>query len=337
MRIIFRNLREGVIKLKLEEPEDAWHLSKVIDEGTVVKGKTKRKTTIKRGQEIVSGDIRPVLLSIDVEKVSFQKDTGRLRLLGKIVEGPPEVQVSSYHTLQVEPGMVLAITKPWKKHEVKRLEDAAKPSPKIFICMIDRDAAMFYVMLPIGPRELGQINFQKTGRPGEEDNRDGFYKKILETIQARVEPVILAGPGFERENIFKFIKSKSPETAKRIVLEHTHDTEISGVNELLRKAGDEVLAKHRVSKETGWVEEFLGEIKKDGLAVYGPKETETAVDMGAVSALIVSEEKLSESEALMEKAEKSGAEIRIVSSSHEAGEMFLGMGGIGGILRYKTV
>lgn len=338
MRIMSRDMREGVVKLKIEAPEDAWHLSKILEPGAMVKGRTRRKTTVKRGQEIVSGDIKPVTLTIEVEKVSFQRDTGKLRLLGKIMDGPEDIQLASYHTLQVEPGLVLTITKKWQSHELKRLEDAAKPSPKVFICMIDRDGAKFYTMPPSGPEQAGEIKFQKSKRsdkPAEDENREGYYSKVIEVLQEKTEPVIIAGPGFERENLYKFIKSKSPELTRRAVLEHANDTEISGVTELLKRSGDAVLAKHRVAQETEWVERFLEEVRKDGMAVYGPKETEEALDVGAASVLLISEEKLSGNEALLESAEKVSAEIRIVSSTHEAGEMFLGMGGIGCMLRYK--
>ena len=337
MRIVFRDMRAGVLKIKTETPEDAWHLSKIVSEGTLVRGTTRRKTTVKRGQEIVSGDIKPVTLTIDVEKVSFQKDTGKLRLLGKITEGPDDIQIASYHTLQVEPGMVLTITKPWQRHEIKRLEDAVKPSPKVFICMVDRESAKFYRLLPQGPELSSEVEFKKSGRPGDEENRESYYKGIVSILEEHDEPIIIAGPGFERENIYKYIKSKFPDLAKRSVLEHSHDTEISGVTELLKRSGDAVLAKHRIRQEIEWVGSFLEEIRKDGLAVYGPRETEAAMDMGAASELLISEEKIPGNERLLEKAEKIRAEIRIISSSHEAGEMFLGMGGVGAMLRYKPV
>jgi protein pelota len=335
MRIVFRDMKEGVLKIKIETPEDVWHLSKIIEAGNLVRGRTKRKTSIKRGREVIEGDARPVTLTIEVEKVAFQQDMGKLRLLGKIMEGPDDIQMASYHTLQVEPGQAVTVTKAWKKHELERLESAAKPSPRVFICMIDRDGAKFYRLLPSGPESAGEIKFQRSGRPGEEENRDGYYNKILETLREREEAIMIAGPGFERENLYKFIKSKGPETAKRAILEHAHDTEITGVTEVLKKSADAVLARHRVSQETGWVETFLEEIRKDGLAVYGPEETEEALHVGAASTLMVSEEKISVYEKLLEQAEKTGAEIRIISSTHEAGEVFLGMGGVGGLLRYK--
>jgi len=335
MRIIRRDLKNGVVKLRLETPEDIWHLSKVVQPGDIVKAKSKRKSAVRRGDEVVEGDVHPVILAIDVEKVAFQKDTGKLRFLGKVVESD-EVPHGSYHTIQAEPGQAIEVTKQWKRHELKRLEDAAKPSPRAFICMIDRDAAQFYALMPSGPEPKGAIEFRRSKRPGDgDDDRTGHYEKVVSVLEEHDEAVVIAGPGFERENLMRHIKSKHHELAKRTVLEHADDTELSGVTSVIRRAAPSVLAKHRVREETEWVHAFLEQIRKDGLAVYGPNETKHALESGAVSAFMVSEEKLPEAAALLDLAESTGAEIRIVSSTHEAGEMFLGMGGIGAMLRYK--
>jgi len=336
MRIIRRNLRDGLLKLRLETPEDVWHLSKVVEPGSIVRAKSKRKASVRRGSDFVEGDVRPVVLAIEVEKVAFQKDTGKLRMLGKVVSGPEDVPHGSYHTIQAEPGQAVEVTKRWKRHEITRMEDAARPSPRAFICMIDRDAAHFYKLLPSGPEPSGSIEFRKSRRPGEgEDDRMTHYQKIAATLEEHDETVIIAGPGFERENLFKHIKSKHPELAKRTVLEHADDTEISGVTAVIRRAAPSVLARHRVREEAEWVQSFLEEVRKDGLAVYGMAETKRALESGAVAALMVSEEKLPEASAMLDVAESTGAEIRIISSTHEAGEMFLGMGGVGAMLRYK--
>jgi protein pelota len=69
--------------------------------------------------------------------------------------------------------------------------------------------------------------------------------------------------------------------------------------------------------------------------VYGKKETEHALGMGAVERLLVSEEKIHDYEGILDEAEKMRTEIVIISGEHESGERFLAIGGIGGFLRFK--
>ncbi len=74
----------------------------------------------------------------------------------------------------------------------------------------------------------------------------------------------------------------------------------------------------------------------DLLVVYGPKETEKAVSIGAVETLFVSQQKLDAFEKLMETQERMRGAVVIIGSDHELGEQFLHLGGIAGFLRFKT-
>ncbi len=95
--------------------------------------------------------------------------------------------------------------------------------------------------------------------------------------------------------------------------------------------------KHsRISEETEAVEKLLSEIAKDGLAVYGLKETQKALEAGAIETMLVSDKKVRDVEDLIERAEKQKAKILIVSSEHQSGEKLLGLGGVAGLLRYKV-
>jgi protein pelota len=337
MRIIRFDRKEGSIKLKIETPEDIWHLSKVLEPGDLVRGKTKRKITIKRGQEIIKGEHKPVTLTIEAEKISFHKDTGKLRITGKIKEGPEDIDLNSYHTIQIEQGMVLIIKKEWKKYQIERLEKAKIKQPLIFICMIDRERADFASLKESGVELLGSITSRKSKMGKEDEDKDSYYKQIMDVLERQRDhkSIIIAGPGFERENLYNYIKEKQPSLLKKIVLEHASDTGRPGINEVLKKSADKVLLQTRIVEETQWVEKFLAEIKKDGLAVYGKEETRKATEYGAVETLLVSEEKLSEFEDIIEKAEKQSGKIVIITSNHEAGDRFFNIGGIGGFLRFK--
>lgn len=332
MRILKKDMRHGTIILRPENLDDLWHLEKVLEQKDLVRASTWRRVTLKRGEDIVKADRKPVTLTVEAEKIGFH-ETGVLRVTGKIKEGPEDM--SGYHTIEIEPGLDLTITKEWKREQLDRLERAKIKEPLLYICVIDRDGVDFGGLKASGLEMLGSIRFRKVF--GQE-SREEFYDEVMKHLsrQENYERIIIAGPGFEADNLLKHIRGRDPKLAARITLEKSSETGRTGIQEVIKTSADKVLEKARVTRETRVVEGFLAEVAKDGMAVYGKKETQAAAAAGAVETLIVSEELVRESEGLMEMAEKTGASIMIISSSHEAGEKLLSLGGVGGILRYKA-
>jgi len=336
MQILSENLKEGFIKIRVETLDDLWHLCKILEQGDIITGKTYRKITIKSGQEIKKGDREPVVLSIEAEKWEFQKDARCLRITGKIVSGPEDkVQIGSYHTISVSPRTVLSIKKKWKSYQIERLKKAKIKKPLLLICVLDRDQADFAEVKESGIDHLTTIYSKKYK---DRDAMDEYRNEIMKYLLGKHETfgrIIIAGPGFEKENLFNHIKQKNPELARKLVIESANSTGRTGINEVIRSSANRIIKETRIATETELVERFLEEISKDGLAVYGAKETARAVESGAVETLLVSEDKISEFENIMEKAEKLGSRVVVIGTDHESGEKFLSLGGIGGLLRFK--
>jgi protein pelota len=164
-----------------------------------------------------------------------------------------------------------------------------------------------------------------------------YYKEIISYLKKQdFEIFVLAGPGFERENLSKFIERNEKSLAGRIIVEHSSSTGINGVQEVVKKSANKILRETRIAKESKYVNEILKRIKTEGLVVYGAKETEKTVNFGAVEKLFVSQEKIRDFEKIMEMQEKLRGEIVIIGSDHELGEQFLHLGGIAGFLRFKV-
>lgn len=334
MRLLEINAKKNYIKLKVESPEDLWQLGKILEKGDIVTSRTLRKTSVKRGDKIEHGERIPVILSIKAEKWEFHSDSHSLRITGPILEGPEDmVRLSSYHTLQVKIGSILKIEKEkWKSYQIERLKKARIKQPEIFICVIDREQADFALLKASGIQMKGSLYFRKK----EKEERKEFYGQILKILkESPGNIIIIGGPGFEKENLFKFIQEKDSEIGKKIHLEPCSSTGISGIQEIIKRSSSKILKETRIAKETQLIEKFLEEISKDGSVIYGKKETEEALKIGAVEILIVSEDKVHEFEGLLEEAEKMKVKIEIVSSEHENGKRFLSLGGIGGFLRFK--
>jgi protein pelota len=342
MRVLKFDRKKGIVRVKIENLTDLWHLGHVLEPCDIVRAKTYRKVTIKRGGEIEYGEKKPLTVTLRLERVEFHKETGKLRLGGMIVEAPDDFS-AGHHTIQAEPGLVLTIRKKWRPHQLERIKSARVREPVLLVCLIDRESASFYSLKGHGidflgedvqPRRLKGVEAERIKKSGLEG---GFYQKVTDYLagQEGYEKIVIAGPGFEKENLFNFIKSRNKELASKIILEQVSSATRSGLNELLKKSGDRILQQTRVVRETQKVEKLFGEINRDGLGVYGRDEVKKAITFGALEELLVSEEKVAEYEELMETAEKIGCRIVVISSSHEAGERLLHLGGIGAFLRFR--
>ena len=171
--------------------------------------------------------------------------------------------------------------------------------------------------------------------PEEQEDRNPFYKEITEVLESKdFERVIIAGPGFEKENLYKYLKEHS-DLAGKIVVEQASHTGSSGIEEVLKRTENKIITDTRVSKESKFVDEFLKRIKTDGLVTYGQKEVQKAIEAGAVDTLLISVDRIRTFEELMNKTEEMKGKVVIINTDHSMGEQFQKIGGIGAFLRYK--
>jgi stalled ribosome rescue protein Dom34 len=124
LKLLAENLKDGIVKLVVNDINDLWHLQNIIKPGDFVTAKTLRTIFIEREETKEKVKKKLVLLKIKVEKVEFAKSKNVLRIAGKIEECPEEVQKGSYHTIEVHVGKILKIEKVWKEEELERLKKA---------------------------------------------------------------------------------------------------------------------------------------------------------------------------------------------------------------------
>ena len=317
MRVIKKDMKHGVMVLKVEDSDDLWHLDHVLSAGDVVKTRTMRKVAVKAGGEFRLSEKKPMVLAVSLEKKGF-------------VEGPPETKLSSYHTMEVEPGTVLTVwKKSWGPAVMKRISDSGTRQPKVLLCIMDREEADIAAVSGTGIKILGHIECD------DPEDRDAYHSDVLKFLsgQEGFGSVVVAGPGFEAGNFIKYARASGK--LPNLLLESASHTGINGINEVMKRSGDRILRETRIGKESSLVEEVLSRISSGGLVEYGSAEVGKAIDSGAVETLIVSREKLSEFEGLMERCERMRGDVRLVTADHQAGEQFLHLGGIAALLRFR--
>ncbi len=335
----------GEVKVLIENPDDLWYLSNIIDPGDNISGKTFRKIKV---TEEASAERKKVFLALAVEKIDFSAT--ELRVSGKVTEGPEDVPNGSYHTFSIEQGSTITIKKPeWLRFQLDYLKEATTVKvPKIIICVFDREESLFAKLTRDGYKMLSKLKGKVAKKAVDEKVKDTFYENIIKQLEEynkrfSLDKIILASPAFWKEDLYKVLKSQ--ELKKKIIQATCSGVDETAIAEVLkRKETQEALRQERVSKEMAVVEELFVAIAKKGPAAYGIKETTQAAEAGAIEQLLVTDkliQKLREDntfnklDKIMKQVDKGKGKVWIISSEHESGRKLQGLGGIAAILRYK--
>ena len=350
MKQIYFNLKKGEVKIKIENMDDLWCLSQVIEPGDLFKGKTIRKIKIgESDQRKVNIVKKTVFIEIRVENTEFHEYSSVLRVSGTITQGPEDIQKGSYHTFNLESGSVITIIKKqWLGFQVEKIKQASVETKKILICILDRDNACFGLLKKQGFSLLSEIKGDVEKKADLKMKAGNFYAEVIKKLydyaeRYKIENIILASPAFWKEDLMKNIKND--EIKKKITLATCSCSGKEAIDEVLKRPEvKNVLSQQRVAKELKLVELLLEEISKNSLAVYGLKETEKAVTAGAVEKLLVTDGLIQKTrlnktyekiDPMMKNTESMKGTVNIIGSDHDGGKKLDGLGGIAAILRYK--
>ncbi len=352
MKLLKKDFTKGFVKLQIEDMDDLWYLSHIIDIGDFIKGETFRKIKIgesdSRNMKVIK---KKIFIKLKVEKIEFHKYSDILRVSGKIVEGPEDISFGSYHTFNIESQTVFGLEKEqFLDYQIEKINDATKPkSLGVLLCVFDREEAVIALMKNYGYEILTEIkgDVQKKDEP-DSVSGNKFYKDIVKVLSDSVDryninKIVLGSPAFWKEYLLKEIKEE--ELKKKIITASCNNVGKNGIDELIKRPEVvSALKEDRVVKETGYVEELLKLVKTRGAVSYGIDETKKAIDAGAVKQLLISDNLIAkmrqndnyeELDGLMKAANSQKAEVHIISSEHEAGNKIDGLGGIGAILRFS--
>ncbi|MDD3379475.1 MAG: mRNA surveillance protein pelota [Candidatus Methanomethylophilaceae archaeon] len=344
MRILDQDANAGCIRVLLETDEDIWHLYNVIEVGDLVTASTTRredKAVDKLRAE--RAEKKRMTLGVRIEKIEFSEDDLMLKLLGIIESGPQDI--GQHHTLIFEIGDNLLITKrKWRDTQLERLQRAIHDSkkPRIVFVSLDQDEATIAILRQFGLKEVTTLRSNRSGKQYDEKTKGcNYHGDIIEKLKPLMEenmPLVLLGPGFEKELLADDIKKMNDPIFQKIYVYHTGQSGMVGCNELIKAGmGADILRESAVGVEMEAVEKLMAEIGKEGLATYGPKQIIDAANSGAVETLLILDSKLREQDldGIVHAVESQKGNIIVVSGQHDAGRELAALGGMGAILRYK--
>lgn len=349
MKVHHVEYNKGILKLEIQNKDDIWYLSQILDLNDVCGSNTTRK--IKIGDDENAKVIKKkVFLKISIEKIEFHKYSGDLRLSGKITDSVQDISAGQYHTLNIEEGSILNIKKSkFLNFQRKKLEESTKnESLKILIATIDRGEAHFAILKKYGYEEILSYNGEIEHKSDvAQPKKDAFQEAVdilfdLET-KYKSHQIIIGRPSIWSKKISDLISAKS--FSSKITYSECNSTGKNAINEVLRRPEiKNVLKNERASKELEFVDDLLKNISKDELYSYGFDDVKQKSDMGAVKILLVSDNFLNDKrnsgdfetlELVMDVVEKTKGEVMVVSSDNDAGKQLDSLSGIAAILRYE--
>ncbi len=347
MKVVFKDLKHGEVKVVAENLDDIWHLYNIIDVGDLIRAVTFR--TVDDGKEdklrSKKSDKKRMKLGILVEEVKFHEFSDRLRIHGKIVEGPQDL--GSFHTLNVtdesmEP--ISIVKSSWKHYHLKRIDEAVQQrnEPVVTFVSLDEDTATVAVLRQSGIQYIADVSSKRSGKMYDSpDTINDYFAEILSVLKTNSKTgadLVIVGPGFSREHFIKYGCEKNPEMFTKYHVHSTGHAGMNGVQEAI-KTGivKQITQENRVVFETEQVEKLFEEIRKSGLAAYGFVEVQHALNSGAVQRLLITDKlvRTKEGEKLLDIAKQNNSDFTIINTMHDAGKKIEGIGGIGAILRFK--
>ncbi|MFX1571318.1 MAG: mRNA surveillance protein pelota [Promethearchaeota archaeon] len=356
MKILSINQKRSEITVQTESLNDLWTLYNVISKDDEVSSITQRRVVLKEGTK---GDRKIMRLKLKVESTSFHEFSNRLRIKGRILEGPEDfVSYGTYHTFNIETNHIISIIKEkWLNHEIRRLKESSKFESNfiIFIIAIETGLATLALITNFRHERVATIKKNIPGKRYKQTYRNKalieFFRDIERILKEKLETydinlIIICGPGNTKNHFINYIKNSATTTYKnKIKIFHASSGTESAIIETLKSKELATIKKRaKILQEAHLVEKVLSQFGEDAdLVVIGFNEVSKASERGAIKHLLIAdilirgtdkEQKL-KIEEIITNVENSGGSVNIMSTENIPGEQLVNLGSIVGILRYK--
>lgn len=330
--------------------DDLWHLQYVIEAGDRVAGDTTRR--IQRNDDDLrdtGGEREHLWVEIDVKEVEFHKFANRLRVSGVIERCSREDQLGYHHTLNIEVHDELEIEKSFKPDQRDRLEEAkaATDTPDVAIATVEEGEAYLYTVEQYGTEERGRFT-GTTGKGEYARSRTELFAELTNALRRTdADAIVLAGPGFTKQDALDYIEEEAPGVADRITTVDTSAGGDRGVHEALKRGViEDIQEETRIAREAELLDELHERIASGAKAAYGPDAVAEAAEFGAVETLLVVDDRLRQERNLegdweidvdevVKSVEQQGGEVVVFSGEFNPGQQLSNLGGIAALLRYR--
>jgi protein pelota len=355
LKILEIDKKQQQVIVKPQNLNDLWTLYNIICEGDEVSTRTQRRVVLKEGSK---GERKTMTLKLKVESVSFHEFSNRLRVKGKILEGPTDfVSYGTYHTFNIEKLHKLTIIKEkWSKFDLKRLRESSKFENNfiLLIIAIETGLATIAIITNFTHNRIATIKNHIPGKRYQQTYRNKalleFYENVGKIVKENlkihnVNLIIICGPGNTRDYFVEHLR-KILDSDQKVRIENYHassGTESAIIETLKSKKLAKLKNEIKILQEAELIENVLTQFALNAdLIVIGFDEVSKASKKGAIKQLLIadiiirgtSKDHKLEIEEIITDVENSGGTVNIMSTENITGEQLVDLGSLVGILHY---
>lgn len=353
---------EGVIKLRVDEPEDFYHLFHLICKGDFVRASTVRKVVTESSTGSVSSQRQRMNLTLEVDRVEYEPGAEEMRVMGRNREENPFVKLGANHTLDLSLHQEFTLRKPcWDAMYLERLQNATDLRKRAEVLAVVMDMGYALVCLVTSFMTVVQAKItvpiaKKRGDDSHAKSVDRFFAQVYEAVLKScdlevVKCILVASPGFVKDDFVRYLDTKLAPSAqltvvrKKMLLVHSTSGHKHALMEVMNKPEVQIMMKDtKAAEEVKALDRFFEMLNVDEYrAVYGVKHVSRALQAGAVEVLLVCDDLFRTADTrkqrnqyvqMVEDAKALAAQVFVFSKMHVSGEQLSGLTGVAAILRY---
>ncbi|XP_049851184.1 protein pelota homolog [Schistocerca gregaria] len=367
MRVLSKNITKSgaLITMIAQTTEDIWHMYNLVSINDHIRTQTIRKIQKDSTIGVPDSERKVLTLSICVKKIDFDPTDCTLRLSGQVSQENKWVKLGSYHTLEIPLLKKLVLYKhTWNQVSLLRLEEAANESKKyqVVVVIMQEGLANICVITEFMTITKARITLSiprknKSSHSLRAKAIENFFSAIYDALIKntdldQVKVVIIASPGFIKDEFYKFLLAYGEHTQDKVIsrnqqkflLLHSNSGHRHALNELLTdKSVMSLLNDMKAVEEVTILQRFLTIMKKEpDRCLYGRKHVQLALKNNAISHLLLSDDLLraksialrKEYASIVERVKANGGNVHIFSTMHVSGEQLSRLTGIAAILYF---
>ncbi|DAZ99217.1 TPA: hypothetical protein N0F65_008084 [Lagenidium giganteum] len=368
MKLLKKQINEkdgaGSVLLRTEEPEDMWHVYNLIHVHDSVKTTTIRKVVKEGVTGSTTSQRMRMTLTIEVEQINFDPELCVLRIKGKNTMENQHVRMGAYHTLDLELNRDFTLFKNcWDAIMLERIETACDIAKRAELAAVVMQTGLAHLCLIKGHMTVikskleNSIPKKRTGSSAHAKGVEKFYENIVQAIKRHIDfklvkCVLLASPGFVKEDFFKYMMEQAVRQDDKLLLENKGKFLLCHSSSGHKHALDEVLndpaiqsqvADTKAVEDVKCLENFFNMLHVDqDRAYYGYKHVVKANENMAIETMMITDELFRSQDIatrrkyvdLVESVRDNGGNVRLFSSLHVSGQKLGQISGVAAILRF---
>ncbi|KAF6004169.1 hypothetical protein F1559_003037 [Cyanidiococcus yangmingshanensis] len=360
------------VTLQAENSEDLWHVYNLVEAGDLVRATTWRKVTNTAASEQRASSKNTervrLILTVKVNQADYDPETPSLRIQGVNVSENEYVKRLQHHTLELVPGVKFTLTKfHFDRLHLRTLEAACDPAATadMLVCVMEEGLAHLCLVnststilrARIQQHVPSKLQRAATAFGARDKAMNRFFEAITQALLQQVDfdkvrCVVIASPGYLREQFLEYLFSEASRRDLRPILEHKKQFlslpvgsgRLQSVQEVLASAeAASLIADTKAAANLRLLQSFYDQMNQDSdRALYGPDQVEKAAEMGAVEHLLIADSLFRHRDvqtrkrfvALVDQVESTGGKMHLFCSTHATGQQLVDIGGVAALLRF---